>query len=255
LLSFAASGKSGNMQQADKIAHDLGLTEALFDELPDVVFFVKDRHGRYLVVNQTMANRLAGGDKGRMIGKLPKDVYPAALAASYARQDDLVIRSGRKVNRQLELHIYPGGITGWCLTTKLPMRDTNGTVCGVAGLSRDLSAPGEKSPGMFELASALKHIEEHFTEGLRVEDLAKKAKLSVYQLEQRMKKVMQMSPLQLIHQMRLDEGTRMLRETDLSLGDIALETGWCDQSAFTRHFSRYAGVSPGRYRAMQRGEK
>jgi transcriptional regulator GlxA family with amidase domain len=54
-----------------------------------------------------------------------------------------------------------------------------------------------------------------------------------------------------LHKLRLDEATRLLRETDRSLADIAMETGWCDQSAFTRHFSRYSGMSPGRFRALK----
>jgi len=62
----------------------------------------------------------------------------------------------------------------------------------------------------------------------------------------------QMSPLQLLHKLRLDEATRLLRETTLPLGEIALQTGWCDQSAFTRHFTRYAGIAPGRSRGMLR---
>ena len=37
-------------------------TEALFDALPDVVFFIKDTAGRYVRVNQTLADRCAGGE-------------------------------------------------------------------------------------------------------------------------------------------------------------------------------------------------
>ena len=33
--------------------------EALFDAIPDVLFFIKDRQGRYTHVNQTMLRRLA----------------------------------------------------------------------------------------------------------------------------------------------------------------------------------------------------
>ena len=95
-------------------------------------------------------------------------------------------------------------------------------------------------------------MQARYHESLRIDDIARKAGLSVYQFEQRIQKLFQMSPLQLLHKLRLDEATRLLRETEASLGEIALPTGWCDQSAFTRHFSRYAGVSPGRYRAMLR---
>lgn len=229
---------------------DHAVVEALFDALPDVVFFLKDATGRYVVVNRTLADRCAGGDKARLLGRHPADVFPAALAASYGKQDESVLRTGRTVEGALELHLYPGGVTGWCLTTKLPLRDREGRITGVAGISRDLDAPGEKANGYAELASVLGHMRLHFDESLRIDELAAMAGFSVYQFEQRVRRLFQMSPLQLLHKLRLDEATRLLRETSLSLGEIALQTGWCDQSAFTRHFSRYAGIAPGRFRGM-----
>ncbi len=227
------------------------VTEALFDALPDVVFFIKDAVGRYVRVNQTLANRCAGGDKARLIGKRPAEVFPAALAASYARQDETVLKTGKRVDHQLELHIYPGGKAGWCLTTKHPLCDTSGRIVGVTGISRDLNAPSDKASGFAELATALKLMQTRYTESLRIEDIAKRAGLSVYQFEQRVQRLFQMSPLQLLHKLRLDEATRLLRETDMSLADIAIETGWCDQSAFTRHFSRYTGMAPGKFRSIR----
>jgi transcriptional regulator GlxA family with amidase domain len=161
-----------------------------------------------------------------------------------------VLKTGKPVEHQLELHIYTGRKAGWCLTTKHPLRDAGGRIIGVTGISRDLNAPSDKASGFAELAAALKMMQARYTEGLRIEDIAKKAGLSVYQFEQRVQKLFQMSPLQLLHKLRLDEATRLLRETDLSLSEIALQTGWCDQSAFTRHFSRYSGMAPGRFRAM-----
>jgi PAS domain S-box-containing protein len=226
--------------------------EALFDELPDVVFFRKDASGRYRRVNQTLADRCAGGDKAKLIGRRPEEVFPASLAASYARQDATVLRSGRPVRQQFELHVYPGGKTGWCLTTKLPLKDAEGRVVGLAGISRDLNAPGEKAVGYEELAAALAHLHGHFRESLRIEDVARGAGLSVHQFEQRVRRLFQMSPLQLLHKLRLDESIRLIRETELPLAEIAIETGWCDQSAFTRHFTRYTGMPPGRFRALGR---
>ena len=188
----------------------------------------------------------------KLIGKRPAEVFPAALAASYARQDEAVLKTGKPVGHQLELHIYPGHKAGWCLTTKHALRDGKGRIIGVTGISRDLNAPSDKAGGFAELAAALKHMQQHFAESLRIEDIATKAGLSVYQFEQRVQRLFQMSPLQLLHKLRLDEATRLLRETDRSLADIAIETGWCDQSAFTRHFSRYAGMAPGKFRGLNR---
>ncbi|MBB5031028.1 AraC family transcriptional regulator [Prosthecobacter vanneervenii] len=240
------------MMETGGIFSEHGTTEALFDALPDVVFFIKDAAGRYVRVNQTLAERCAGGEKGKLIGKRPEEVFPEALAASYARQDEAVLKTGKPVEHQLELHIYPGHKAGWCLTTKHALRDAKGRIIGVAGISRDLNAPSDKAGGFAELAAALKHMQQHFAESLRIEDIAKKAGLSVYQFEQRVQRLFQMSPLQLLHKLRLDEATRLLRETERTLADIAIETGWCDQSAFTRHFSRYAGMAPGKYRGLNK---
>jgi AraC-like DNA-binding protein len=225
-------------------------TEALFDALPEVVFFIKDSTGRYMKVNQTLANRCTAGDKAKLLGRLPREVFPPALADSYTRQDEHVLRTGKAVEDQLELHVYPGGTTGWCLTTKHALLDEHGHTVGVAGISRDLNAPSNKASGFAELAKALRSMQQHYMESLRIEDLAKQAKLSVYQFEQRVQRLFHMSPLQLLHKYRLDEGTRLLRETSLTLSEVALQTGWCDQSAFTRYFSRYCGMAPGKYRAL-----
>ena len=227
--------------------------EALFDALPDVVFFIKDTRGRYVRVNRTLADRCTGGDKSKLIGRRPEEVFADALATSYARQDETVLKTGKRVEHQLELHIYPGGKAGWCLTTKHPLHDAKGNIIGITGLSRDLNAPGDKASGCAELAAALHHMQKRFADSLRIEDIAKKAGLSVYQFEQRVQRLFQMSPLQLLHKLRLDEGTRLLRESDMPLADIAIETGWCDQSAFTRHFTRYTGMAPGRFRALGKG--
>jgi AraC-like DNA-binding protein len=226
--------------------------EALFDALPDVVFFMKDAAGRYLRVNQTLADRCTNGDKSKLIGRRREEIFPEALASSYARQDEAVLKTGKAVAHQLELHIYPGRKAGWCLTTKYALRSAQGRVIGIAGISRDLNAPGERTGGFVELAAALKHMQAHFAENLRMEEIAKAAGLSVSQFEQRVRRVFQMSPRQLLHKLRLDEATRLLRETDEPLAQIAMKTGWCDQSAFTRRFSRYAGMAPGRFRGFHR---
>ncbi len=238
------------MNEHDDLFSALQCAESLFDSLPDVIYFIKDTAGRYVRVNQTMADRCTGGDKNKLVGKTPAEVYPPALASSYTRQDKQVLTSGRSIHHQLELHIYPGRKAGWCLTTKHAVRDHRGRIIGIAGISRDLNAPGEKAPGFSELAAALRLIQKRYMESLRIEEIAAASGMSVYQLEQRVRRLFQMSPLQLVHKLRLDEATRLLTETETSLAEIAIMTGWCDQSAFTRHFSRYAGMAPGKFRSL-----
>ena len=247
------SAKTSPAQPADfptVLDASIAQLELLFDELPDVVFFIKDAQGRYIVVNQTLADRCAHGAKGGLVGRYPHEVFPADLGRHYERQDAAVLQNGRVVSRQLELHIYPGGGTGWCLTSKRPLRSADGRICGVAGISRDLDAPSRKSRGYAQLARALNHMRTHFAESLRIEDLARLAGLSVFQFEQRIQRLVLMPPLQLLHKLRIEEATRQLRDTARSLSEIAHATGYCDQSAFTRHFSKFTGITPGKFRAL-----
>ena len=64
-----------------------------------------------------------------------------------------VLRTGRPIIDHLELHWYANRRPGWCLTTKLPMRDASGEIIGVVGISRDLRAPGDNETIPASLAS------------------------------------------------------------------------------------------------------
>ena len=229
--------------------------EQLFDDLPNVVFFIKDIEGRYICVNQTLVERCGVREKRELLGRKVTDVFPAALAASYEKQDSRVVRLGRPVLHQLELHWYRGRQSGWCLTNKYPLHAEQGTeVIGLVGISRDLEVtPGSESSRQYpDLARVLTHVQDHLDSSLRIEELAEIGGMSVHQLEARVQRVFHINPRQLVLKYRLDEALRLLGTTEQSLSEIALATGFCDQSAFTRHFRRMTGMPPGLYRALSR---
>lgn len=229
--------------------------ERLFDDLPNVVFFIKDRAGRYLAVNRALVERCGFADKADVLGKRPSEIYSAPLAARYERQDQRVLQSGKAVLDQLELHFYPVRRRGWCLTNKYPIRDMKtGEVAAVAGISRDVesSARGAESRGFPELARALEALQERIADPPAIEELAAISQLSPAKFSRLVHRVFGLTPRQLALKVRLDEALHLLATTDASLADIALSTGFCDQSAFTRHFRRLAGLPPGAFRATAR---
>jgi PAS domain S-box-containing protein len=150
----------------------------LFDHVPDLVFFVKDRAGRYRAVNQTLADRCGARERRALIGRHVSDVFPPALAARYAAQDESVLRTGRAILDRLELHWYARGREGWCLTTKLPVRDSRGNVVGLIGISRDLRAPGDRDAIPPGLVGAMEHLEASYDGTITPPILAQKAGLS-----------------------------------------------------------------------------
>jgi AraC-like DNA-binding protein len=224
---------------------------ALFDQLPDVVFFVKDTAGRYVVVNWTLVARCGYRHKSDLLGKSPLDLFPAELGTSYARQDRQVIATGQIIHNQLELHFYANRARGWCLTYKAPLTDQDGRIIGLAGISRDLHAPDQTNPAYERVAGALAHIQAHYGEPLTLRGLARIAGMSVAQLERYTQRILYLTPKQLIIQTRLEAATRLL-ERPGSVAEIAHACGYVDQSAFCRQFRAATGLSPTAYRALQR---
>lgn len=220
------------------------LAEELFDLVPDVVFCVKDTEGRYRAVNQSLVERCGRRFKSELIGKSVHDCFPAQLAASYAAQDQQTLRTGVRIANKLELHLYPGGRTGWCLTHKLPLRGANGHIVGLAVLSRDLAAPDAARLIPASLGEAIDHLQTHFDGPLAPNDLAAKAGLSPVRFARLVKRIFQLSPAQLISQTRLQAAHRLLVESDRSIADVAVRCGYYDHSAFTRHFRAATGMTP-----------
>ncbi len=225
----------------------------LFDQVPDTVFFVKDLSGRYLAVNQTLVERCGLAAKSDLLGHPVRDVFTAELAERYAAQDASVLRTGRPIVDRLELHWYPRRRQGWCLTTKLPLRDASERVIGLVGISRDLRAPGDASIIPAQLASTLEYLEAHYADALSPALLARRAGLSPVRFARLIKRLFRITPSQLITQTRLAGAARRLVETNLAVAEIALASGFYDHSAFTRAFRSATGRTPTQHRLGAKG--
>ena len=222
--------------------------EALFDYLRDVVFFIKNIRCEYVVVNQTLVERCGQQSKHELIGRTADEVFPFALGRSYRLQDEEVLRSGVAIRDKLELHFYPTGRRGWCLTNKLPLRSGEGNVVGLHGLSKDLQAANERSEDFSPVAEAVERIRTGYGQPIQVSELAASAGLSVYQFEQRIRRIFQVTAGQLIQKVRMDAAVERLLESDDSVATISMICGYSDQSAFTRKFRETVGLSPLEYR-------
>jgi len=225
-----------------------GYVERLFDHIPDVVFFVKDLDGRYLVVNTTLVDRCAAGTKSELIGRTASEVFPPPLGDRYLEQDRSVVQTGVAIHQKLELHLYPNRYEGWCLTDKIPLPNQRGRAVGVAGISRDLQHPAVDDDDLGHLARAVEIIRREFLEGPGIEEIAHRVGLSPYRLNRRLKRHLGITARQLLTKTRIDAASRLLRTTTLPIGHIAQSSGYCDQSAFTRQFRKSTGLTPRQYR-------
>lgn len=228
---------------------ELAAIETLFDALTDVAFFVKDRAGRYVAVNHTLARRCGLRSKQELLGKTVLDVHPRPLAQAYMDQDRQVIEAGCTIRKHLELHLYPNRRRGWCLTHKTPLRDEAGAIVGLVGTSHDLGLADEVHPVYRQIANIAQRIRDNYRQPLSLNELAKEEGLSLARVERLFQRVFRYTPRQLLLQTRLN-GALSLIETDpaRSIADIATECGYTDHSAFSRQFKAFTGQTPVQYR-------
>ncbi len=224
--------------------------EQLFDHVPEIVFFVKDHYGRYVAVNYSLVERCGLREKRDLIGRHVRDIFPRELAERYASQDQAVLRQGHAIIDRLELHWYVRRRSGWCLTTKLPVRDRQGKIVGVIGISRDLRAPGDRDIIPASLAATLEYLETNYAETMSPAILARHAGLTSVRFARLIKRIFRLTPHQLITQTRLAAASHLLRETGRSVAEIAFDCGFYDHSAFTRAFRSATNLTPTQYRAI-----
>ena len=81
----------------------------------------------------------------------------------------------------------------------------------------------------------------------RIETMAEITGLSVRTLQRRLAEN-GLSHFELVDQARYEAATRLLRDSDIRVTDIAMELRYADSANFTRAFRRWAGVTPREYR-------
>ena len=203
-----------NNSETRNLFGDLKLAELLFDQVPGVLFFVKDARARYVGIGQSIVQRCSATSKSEVLGKTAREIYPSPLGDLYYEQDMHVLNTGEEIRGQLDLHFLPDGSRGWCMTDKFPIFSPDGEVVGLAGLSRDLHGPGETGDDFEKIANAVNQIHNRFHESLRIGDLADSCGLSVAKFERFMMKIFQLTPTQYLTKTRIEAAVKLLTESE-----------------------------------------
>ncbi len=111
------------------------LLRAVVEGIPQAVF-VKDRAGRYLLLNAPGA-RLAGKSVEDVIGRDDTALFDAETAGRFAEVDRRIMETGEAMT--YEVTGTAAGVTRIYLTTKAPFRGPDGEVRGVIGIARDIT--------------------------------------------------------------------------------------------------------------------
>ena len=220
----------------------------LFDHLPRVYLYVKDRQHRYLKVNRSELILHGLQTESEMLGRSDLDFHPPALAMQYMEEDRGVFETGKPVLDRAWLVLSADGTPGWYLSTKLPLFDATGEVIGLAGVMRPYDHAAA-APGSYQrLTRAIDFVLQNFRDPITVQELAARANLSVSQLRREFVRLFDLTPGEYILRVRLLMARQRLEQTNDPVGNIAHECGFYDQSHFNRAFRAALGLRPLEYR-------
>jgi AraC family transcriptional regulator len=102
------------------------------------------------------------------------------------------------------------------------------------------------------LGNADETIRAHFTEPLALAEIAKRVKVHPVHLAREYRRYFNCTIGEQIRRLRVEYACEQLTTTDLSLADIALASGFSDQSHFSVRFKQQIGTAPSHYRQAVR---
>lgn len=226
--------------------------QTLFNLMPGVTFFAKDRQSRLMAANAHFYTRFGFRTESELVGVDDYQLVPPRLAEHFRRDDEEVMSTGRPKLNIAELFFNTQGIPDWFITHKVPAFDRQGRVIGVMGTSQSYAEAKTVLQPYLAIDQAVTWIREHFREKITVSQLAAHVHLSERQLHRRFVETFGFSPQAFILKVRLQAACELLQHGDHRISEVAREAGFPDQSAFGLRFRQHMGLTPLAYQAQFR---
>ena len=119
-----------------------------------------------------------------------------------------------------------------------------------ANTDKDHRAPNEN----LYVAHAIRYIQNHYSESLQIEELARYVGLNRSYLSTLFKKHTGLSPIKYLQTFRLTKAAHLLSMTQLSIASIAFSCGYQEPEAFCKAFRQLSGISPSKYRVQEQAK-
>jgi PAS domain S-box-containing protein len=119
--------------QAEKM-----LIGALMDNITDSIYF-KDRQACLTRINRKMLQDIGLDEVSQVVGKTDVDLFGEEFGRRTLIDDLRVIETGGVIDGLVETRELEDGQTHWWSTTKAPMRDDDGQIVGLVGITREIT--------------------------------------------------------------------------------------------------------------------
>ena len=122
----------------EKVQQSEQLMRTLIDTMPDSIY-AKDTESRFTLANLTEIRINGATTFDELRGKNDFDRYPRELAEQYFADEQPILRDGISLINHEERGLDNMGNPRWHLSTKVPLRDSQGRIVGLVGMTRDIT--------------------------------------------------------------------------------------------------------------------
>lgn len=126
------------MNSRDNVFSESRLFSALMENTADSIYF-KDRQCRLVRVSRKMAEDLGFSNPMEIFGKTDIDLFGEDFGERTKMDDLRVMETGEAIVGLVECHVDASGNQNWTSTTKLPLRDEDGSIIGLLGITREIN--------------------------------------------------------------------------------------------------------------------
>ena len=225
---------------------------AIFESLPNIGFYIKDAEGHIIAINRFNCEMCNLPNPDFAIGKRTCDLFPRPYADFCMARDDAVRKTGKPIVNRRYTKVANLSVSNAKMISLYPVYGHDGKIIGTLMIYY-CDKPDNAGPVWEDKFDAiLANISDNLSKPLSLNKLATDHGMSVSNLQRMFMRIMGVRPGKYIIQQRLNAACRHLENTDLGMYDIAMATGFCDQSHFTKIFKRERGITPGEYRRKHR---
>jgi len=106
--------------------------------LPDAIYF-KDSRRRYIRLNEAECRVLGIATPQEVIGKTADRLVSSKRARAWRREESEVLVTGEPLIDRVEEAVQEDGSVRWLSATKVPVRNHDGAITGLFGITRDIT--------------------------------------------------------------------------------------------------------------------
>ena len=118
--------------------NDASLMKNLMEHIQDNIYFM-DREGRIILINAAGSKWLGFDSPEEVIGKTDLDIFSNEHGRAAFEDEQRVMQSGEPLLGIEEKETWSDGHVTWVSTSKMPLRNDDGEIVGIFGISRDIT--------------------------------------------------------------------------------------------------------------------